>query len=152
MKSKYINALVRTTLLLVLILGATVSAAAQSTLAVGSLFDGRYRNRPDATETVISGEALKEYNLSVFRSITLTGSDTGWQEIEKMVRRDGRDAVSKEEKIVNGRMLGAFYELPSQNGRHRYLCYLNRILNGGDKVMIIYLEGKAGLKEVRELL
>lgn len=142
----------RTILLLGLIFVSTAGAAAQSNLAVGSLFDGRYRNSPDATETVISGEALKEYNLSIFRSISLTGSNTRWQEIEKMVRQDGHNAVSKEEKIVNGRILGAFYELPSQNGKHRYLFYLNRILNGGDKVMIIYLEGKAGLKEVRELL
>lgn len=152
MESKYIRSLVRSALLLLLIIAGTAGAAAQSTLAVGSLFDGRYRNRPDATETVISGEALKAYNLTTFRSITLTGSDTGWQEIEKMVKRDGRDAVNKEEKIVNGRLLGAFYELPRQNGKHRYLFYLNRIINGGDKVMIIYLEGKAGLKEVRELL
>lgn len=152
MKSKYIKLLARTALLLALMMAGTSVASAQSTLAVGSLFDGRYRNRPDATETVISGEALKEYNLSTFRSVTLTGADTGWQDIEKMVKRDGQNAVNKEEKVVNGHLLGAFYELPRQGSKHRYLFYLNQFLKGGDKVMIIYLEGKAGPKEVRELL
>lgn len=144
--------LARAAMLTIMVILAILPAAAQNDLAVGSIFDGRYRNKANATETVITGDALKEYKLSTFRSITITGDDTSWKEIEPLVKRDGAKALSKEEKIVNGHLFGAFYELPRHNGRRRYLFYLNRTLKGGERIMIIYLDGKASPSEVRDLL
>ena len=140
-------------LFLMLLLAAAIPAAAQEGLAVGALFDGRYRDIPDARETIISGGQLKKHKLSTYRSITLTDADNESADaIERAVRRDGADALSREVQFRDGRLFYGFYRLRRHNDLNRYIFFLNQLAAGGNKVILIYLEGSASPEQVKKML
>lgn len=140
-------------LFLMLLLAAAIPAAAQKGLAVGALFDGRYRDIPDARETIISGGQLKKHKLSTYRSITLTdAANESADAIERAVRRDGADALSREVQFRDGRLFYGFYRLRRHNDLNRYIFFLNQLAAGGNKVILIYLEGSASPEQVKKML
>lgn len=126
---------------------------AQSSLNIAQLFDGRYQNDPDAVETLITGSSLRPYNLSVYRSITITGDKSHAEVIEPLVRRDARKAVDREVINKAGRLYFGFYHMPpTSSGDERYILYLNRHPVGGNKIILLYLEGSASQQQVKRLL
>lgn len=139
--------------ILLLTITATLASYAQEDFSINRLFDGRYRNNPSATETVMKGGALKEYDVSLYHSITLNGIPSETREIERLVTRDGASAVEKEVSYRKGALYYGFYEFPMLHGKHRYIFYLNQYASGsGDKVILIYLEGAAQRDKIKKLL
>ena len=138
--------------LLILMAVVSVTAVAQENLSIGRLFDGRYHDEPRAAETYIAGGKLSGYDLSLYRSLTLTGMPQEAAPIEKLVTHDAAGAVDREVSYRDGGLYYGFYELKPVKSTRRYLFYLNQNRNKGDKIIIIYLEGKASRDKIKAML
>ncbi|MDE5812593.1 MAG: hypothetical protein K2H61_09870 [Muribaculaceae bacterium] len=137
---------------LILFLLLPLLAFAQDGLSVASLFDGPFSGNPKATETVMTGDRLKSYKLSSFHSLTLRDCPEQAATIESLVAHDGASAIDREVAYRDGGIYYAFYQLPSRGGLKRYLFYLNQHRNKGDRIVLIYIDGKADAKEIKKLL
>lgn len=143
----------RLLLLIAISISVAVGAMSQTGLSVNELFDGRYRNNPSATETVMNGGSLTKYDLTLYHSLTFTGDSSQATAIERLVAHDGAAAREKEVTYRHGQLYYGFYVLPRVNGKHRYLFYLNQYAAGvGDKIILIYIEGNAGKEAIKKLL
>lgn len=139
------------TLLMLWAIGAS-AAHAQEHLATKALFDGRYHDEPRASETQISGSKLQKYMLSLYRSLTLTDMPEAAADIEPLVTRDASKAIDREVSYRDGGLYYGFYQLKPRSGLQRYLFYLNQNRNGGNKIILIYLEGHASRDKIKEML
>lgn len=143
----------RHALIIALLLASVLSAAAQTGLATGSLFDGRFRDMPNARETIISGGKLSKYKLSTYRSIAVSDADEATVlSVEAIVKQDGAKAQSREVQYRDGHLFYGFYTLRPASGNNRYIFYLNQPTSEGNKLIVIYLEGKATPDKVKQML
>lgn len=125
---------------------------AQKGMNSNRLFDGRFNDDIRVTETVIQGSRLEDYDLSVYHSLAATDAPDVADDILQCVNADAANAVEREVSYRGGKLYYGFYQLPDWHGEHRYLFYLNRNLNGGNKVIVIYLQGTASRKKIKEML
>ncbi|MBD5228766.1 MAG: hypothetical protein HDS69_01800 [Bacteroidales bacterium] len=139
------------TLLMLWAIGAS-TALAQDRLNIGELFDGRYHDDPRASETLIEGEKLSNYQLTLYRSLTLTDMPAEAAEIVPLVTRDAAKAVDREVSYRDGGLYYGFYQLKSRGGKNCYLFYLDQNRNGGNKIILIYLEGRASRDKIKQML
>lgn len=143
----------RLIILMAAMLAAALAASAQVPAAIATLFDGPYRNNPAATETVITGDALKSRNLSLFHSLSIEGNPELVSAIEKAVKADAATTEWIQTVTRGGKLQSSVYELPSYDKkRHRYVLYLNSFLTGGNEAAVIYLEGKATPEQIKKLI
>ncbi|WP_300911575.1 DUF6108 family protein [Muribaculum intestinale] len=141
-------------LILTIAMSSALTAGAQDGLNINSLFNGPYRDNVHATETVISGSGLWEYNLSVYHSLTLSGLPGEVSVFEAAVMKDAAGALDKEVAFRNGRLYYGYYTLKPvpDSELNRYLFYLNQHAVGKDKLILIYIEGRAGRTAVKRML
>lgn len=142
-------------LILCLMLGVALSVAcvyAQSGLNIAGAFTPRYRELPEATETIVSKSRLRNLSLSVYHTLSITGHPEIAAELEDMVMRDGAKARSKEVRYASGHLYYGFYALPPVDGLNRYILYLNGHLKSSDRIMLLYIEGKASIEDVKKLI
>lgn len=126
---------------------------AQDKLNIKNLFDGRYHDNPDVTETLIQGKQLKEYNLDLYRSLTVVNDSDIASEIEHYLLKDAKSAVEREVSYRDGGLYYGFYELPGRGAAlHRYIFYLNQFRTKGDKIILIYMEGIATNDRIKQML
>lgn len=139
---------------ILMLLMTALTAWSQDGLQINALFDGRYRDNPEASETILSGSALNDYDLDRYHGLTLTGRPEAAAEIEPLVAKDGATALNREVSYRGGRLYYGFYQLPGLNGRNRYLFYINQHVrnNGGNNIVVIYLEGKARRDAIMKML
>ena len=114
---------------------------AQQGLAIQTAFE-ELAVKENATEVVIGAGRLKKYHLSLFHSLEIKNPSASEQRrIEAMIRTDAAQAVQHEE--TDGHKL---YELPVRRGMHYYIFYRC----SGQSLILIYIEGKASLKQIEE--
>lgn len=136
-----------------MLLATAVAATAQEGLSVADVFDGRYHDRAGVRETMISGGSLAAHRLSVYRSLSFDSPvDADVALVERAVKQDGARATDREVQLRGGRLYYGFYALPRRNSKNRYLLYLNQLAAGGDKLLVIYLEGDASAEQVKKML
>lgn len=138
--------LLRTLFALFLLLGVGGVAMAQRALHVERLFAGQVVPRQKMVETIVKGERLKTYRLTLFRSLRFTATDSERQQVERLVRSDAKMATDKEIEMRNGELQYALCQLPATS-RQRYLCYQRN----GNSLLIVYLEGAATLSELKNM-
>lgn len=138
--------------LLITIIAVTLgmaAASAQSGLHIAGLFDGKYRDTVNGTETIIDGSALAPYKLDKYISLTVESDSESVATIEPLVRADGRGAIDREVLQKKGVLYYAFYQLkPLGSGTNRYILYVNR----KNKIILVYLEGPATPAQVKKIL
>lgn len=131
-----------------------VGANAQKDLEISRLFEGEGKWKLKFSSTHISGRTLRPYNLTLFRSITTSDSRL-YNEIEQAVTKDGQKTIDKECGYIDGRLYYGFFlfEPKNKNDEYRYLFYRNSSLrsNEPNEVTLVYMEGYATLKELKEL-
>lgn len=134
---------------------AALPVLAQSGLNINSLFDGRYKKDPHATELIVTGSGAKDINLKVYHSLKVT-QKSQQNLVESLVVKDGVKAIDKEVEYRGGQLYYGFYSLPATNsGHNRYIFFLNQNLaNNSPKNMVtlIYMEGKATAEEIKKLI
>ena len=137
----------------VLVAFAIIAAKAQDGLNVAELYDGRYRENPNAVETIISGDGLSQYDLDIYHGLSIRGLSADEQKkIERLVAKDGSSAVDKEVNYKGGYLYYGFYSLPPKNKKNCYLFYLNNNMKKGDKIIILYMEGRAGARKIKKMI
>lgn len=145
----------RISFIIIVITMATLPAVAQSGLNINSLFDGRYKKTPYATELIVTGVNAHDYNLNVYHSLKVT-QKAQQNLIESLVVKDGVKAVDKEVEYRNGQIYYGFYTLPqTKKGLNRYIFFLNQNLAHNapkNMVTLIYMEGKATAEEIKKLI
>lgn len=139
-------------LLISLTLASALGSAAQTGLNIEGAFQPRFRNLPGAVETVLVNDKLRNVNLSLYHSLAITGNPGVATELERMVAKDGSQALEKEVRYAAGHLYYGFYSLPRNGRLNRYLFYLNGHLKGADKIILVYLEGRATRDQVKKLL
>lgn len=139
------------TLLMALML-ASAAATAQNSLNIGKIFGEKFRQNEKSTETIITGDALKGTGLSTYRSLVILDSPELADEIAAAVIKDGNNALSREVKYIDGKIYYAQFMLKPMDIYNRYVFYLNTCLNGGNKIMLLYMIGTAGLDDIKKLI
>lgn len=135
-----------------LVLGGTLECMAQKNMALTPYFSEKTASNPKVTAVTVSGKSVEKFGLSLYRSISVDGDAALASAIEKAVKADGAKAVSKEVSYKKGRLYFGLYTLSPAEGVNRYMVYLNDSSGSGGKVIVAYLEGKAGSSAVRRLL
>ena len=87
----------------------SLPAVAQDGLGVQQLFDARFKSNANSTVVYMKGRAIREYGLTLFRSITLPGSSSDVRVVEEVVKKDATKALSKEVAFKKGRLYYGFY-------------------------------------------
>lgn len=137
---------------LIIILCSICSTYAQKELAIAPLFEGKGKWNLRFSGTYIKGKMLKEYDLTMFRSIT-TGDSSLFEDIEQTIEKDATQAIDKECGYINGKLYYGFYVLPPQKEQYRYIFYRNSSLRDDEKdeITIVYMEGYPTLKELKKM-
>ncbi len=120
--------------------------------ATSRYLNGHFRDNANARETVVTGKALKPYDLDVYRGLTVADSPDAATTLEKAVAIDARDASDCEISYRDGRIYYAFLTLKQREGKNRYVFYLNQHLVGGDKIILIYMSGKANAAQIKKMI
>ena len=125
---------------------------AQSGLAIDPMFNGSGKWELKFAATYIKGKMLKEYDLTLFRSIT-TGDSQLFDEIEKTVEKDTEQAIDKECGYINGKLYYGFYVLKPKNKKYRYIFYRNSSLRDDEKdeITVVYMEGYPTLDKLKKM-
>ena len=127
--------------IILLLLSLHLSLWAQKGLAIQAAFD-ELAVRKNATEVVLSGKRLKNFHLSLFHSLEIKNpSAADRQHISLLVQADAAQAITKEETPAH-----SFYELSQHKVMHTYILYRNN----SQTLTIIYIEGKASLKQIKQ--
>lgn len=131
---------------------AALSAAAAPPLRCERLLDGHYRTNPNASETIVSGKALKPYDLDCYHGLTIVDAPDEAKVIELAVNRDSDRAVDREVSYREGKLYYAFLTIKPEGKKNRYIFYLNQHLSGGNKIILIYMSGNAGTEKIKSML
>lgn len=138
----------------ILTLVAAGAAQAQHGLAIASLFGGRYKHSPHATEIVVTGPKAERINLDVYRSLSVTDRALV-PPVVRAVTSDGSKAVSKEVEYRQGRLYYGYYVLSPRNGNNRFIFYLDQSLarkQPANVVTLIYMEGDVSSAYIKKLI
>lgn len=138
-------------IIMIAMLALWLSAIAQDGMNISPFFAETYSQHPYVSTVTISGDKLKKSDLSLYRSVTVTDSNEA-AKLANAVWTDGLQARQKEIAFVNGKLNFGFYTLKSNGKTNRYMLFLNNFNNGGDKALIIYMEGRASTSQINEML
>ena len=127
--------------IILILVSVCMEVQAQKGLAIGTAFD-ELAVKQNATEVVMGAGRLKKFHLSLFHSLEIKNPSTAEQQrIEALLRTDAPQAILHEENASH-----KLYELPGRKGIHHYIFYRC----SGHSIILIYIEGKASLKEIKE--
>jgi hypothetical protein len=136
-------------LLSLLFAGFTPQIKAQEKLAIFQIFD-KY-GREDGVTTLEASEGLmKEYNITLFKSIIFEDGTKALPSIRTAIEKDKKNAAKIKEEYANGLLMSGYYRLSSTaSGLNRYL-----ILKVGkhNSITLLYIEGKISPEKLVELL
>lgn len=125
---------------------------AQDGLEISSVFKSIKEWKGICTYTHITGKSLKDYNLTLFRSIT-TNNDSTFQKIEQAVTTDSQTAIDKECGYINGKLYYGFFLFEPIEDKYRYIFYRNSSLREDepDEMTMVYMEGYPTLEELKRM-
>lgn len=143
----------RVILIMMVVCLAMPKMKAQEGLHISQLFDGRYKKEKNAVEVLVKGKKLEPYKLTLFRSLTVKNAPEEFEQIEKWITHDARQALDKETGMIGGKLYYGFYCLPPQKDQYRYLFFRNSSLRKieSNEVTVVYMEGYTTLEELKNI-
>lgn len=114
---------------------------------VEALFNGPFRQKPNATEIIIKGSDLKEYNLGLFMSLTVT-APSDRDAVAEAVSADAPKAVEKEVTYSGGKLAYGFFTFVPLGLDNRYVFYFNN----DSKAVVMYMQGRASTSQVKKMI
>ena len=127
-----------------------LQAVAQAGLHIAPYFDGRFDNNKRVVTLYATGKSLKEFHLTLYRSLTFEGQMAAVNQIEKAVAMDAKQAIEQETGHKEGQLVYAFYCLPprsKKNDQVRYIFFRRT----KTKSILVYMEGYATLDEIKKM-
>lgn len=126
-----------------------IAAGAQENLAIAQIFDSGYAKRQDVEEIILKGKSLKYANLSLFRSVKVTGNNAIASKMEKLVAIDARKASNKEMRAKGGQLVFAFLAFKKEGGEYAYIFFRQSHQKTKAVAAVVYMEGKMTPNEVK---
>lgn len=126
-----------------------IAAGAQENLAIAQIFNSGYAKRQDVEEIILKGKSLKYANLSLFRSVKVTGNSAIASKMEKLVAIDARKASDKEMRAKGGQLVFAFLAFKKEGGEYAYIFFRQSHQNAKGVAAVVYMEGKMTPNEVK---
>lgn len=134
---------------------ALTSFAQSSSLSISQFMSNNQDRKTEGSkELYVTGKKLQPYNLSFYHSFTLVDKRqyvSLAKTIVSAVKADGKKASDSEVVEIGGQLYYAIYTLSAQSGLNRYIFYKDTTLKGnGKEVIVVYIEGKATINEIKE--
>ena len=101
-----------------------LQAVAQAGLHIAPYFDGRFDNNKRVVTLYATGKSLKEFHLTLYRSLTFEGQMAAVNQIEKAVAMDAKQAIDQETGHKDGQLVYAFYCLPPRSKKNDQVRYI----------------------------
>ncbi|MDO4461581.1 MAG: DUF6108 family protein [Bacteroidia bacterium] len=117
---------------------------AQEGLNINKIFENPNEYDGYTDEVRIKGKALKQYNLTFFHSLTLSGSNETADIMESLARKDSEGAESIKEIVRGNRTMAIYCQLPPKKPSddiNRFILFRRT----DDNAMLVYVEGHASL-------
>lgn len=140
-------------ILFTLLLLLPLAALAQGRLRSNAIFEGKIVSKDRLVETFVKGEYLRDYDLSLFRSVRMDVDDADLERISALVLADASDAVSKETEIEHSCLRYALIALEPDPGNRCFLCFQSRPSDKEDttSVIVVYMEGDTTLTKLKRM-
>ena len=127
-------------LIVSLVFLAMAPARAQKGLQIDSLFS-KAVPITGYEESLVKGSALRDYNLSYFRSFRFPAD-------KALIKQDALTATSKDMQEEDGELTYALLQFDGDKSKKRYVGHQIRHIDGKDYVTVVYMEGKASVKDL----
>ncbi len=144
--------IITTSLMLALV---TIYANSQSSLNINIFFEEDSPYTSDSRNVWVEGQVLRQYHLSLYRSITTENKQTV-KIMEQAVLKDSKYASDKEIGYIGARPYYVFlsFKPKTANSRiRRYVFYRNASLKSSSKkdATLVYMEGQVSMDELKDL-
>lgn len=140
----------RIIILTICLVAALAEAVAQRDMAVSPVFAGKVIPKKRMEETLVKGESIHKFKLSLFRSLKMEVSAAERDTIESLVLRDVEgfeDSPEAEYELKDGHLSYCISSLAAQQKRYLcYQCYESR--PSTYQLTLVYIEGWATLKDL----
>ena len=140
----------RIIILTICLVTVLVETAAQKDMAVAPVFAGKVIPKKRMEETLVKGESIHKFKLSLFRSLKMEVSTAERDTIESLVLLDApgmEDSSETEYEMKDGHLSYCIVSLPAQQKRYLcYQCYESR--PDTYQLTLVYIEGWATLKDL----
>ncbi len=144
----------------IFIMFMSLAASAQAGLNIGRYFDDEYLSKLGITSVSIAGSQLKDWNkdISLYRSVTIENDSADADLMERAVKKDGVQAVSRTVSMNNGHVAFGFYTLSPVNGVNRYIIFIRNDSNkspessAATRADLFYIEGKVSTDELSKMI
>ena len=143
----------KTLIIFALLLALPTAALAQDRLHASAVFEGKVVPKDRMVETIVKGEYIKDYGLTLFRSVRMDVNDTELERISSLILADSADALSKETEIAHNRLSYALIALSPEKSDRCFLCFQSKPSSNGldTSVIVVYMEGDTTLTELKRL-
>lgn len=138
-----------------LMLVASLTAFAQSGLKMNDLFEGRVIPQERMVETRVRGKSLEKYQLSYYRSLRMTVTLDENKLLGQLLEKDKESSIDMRTSRKNPHRWDTWtckLQMPSAGGKNRFLCFQEvwNIKHDQCEVTVIYMEGAVGSLEELE--
>ncbi|MCH5174986.1 MAG: hypothetical protein J1F40_03810 [Prevotellaceae bacterium] len=151
----------RRIILLFLCFISLTNAYSQSGLYINDVFEGKDINKKEMVETLIKGEQLAQYHLTVFHSVKFTATEQQRDVVEKKFQLDMENNTKNfsnkqncEMEMRNGHLFYAIAEVDSHSYAERkhisYQCSATTVPNKYN-ITLVYIEGYCDLKQLKKI-
>ena len=140
-------------IILTLLLLLPLAALSQDRLRSSAVFEGKVVPKDRMVETIVKGDYLKDYGLSLFRSVRMDVDDEDLESISALILEDASDAASKETEIDHNRLSYALIAFEPDSGSRNFLCFQSKpsAEGAGTSVIVVYMEGDTTLTNLRKM-
>ena len=148
----------RKTIIMLLLLAATLTGWAQTGLHIDQLFQGRIIPQERIMETRVRGKTLQKYQLSYYRSLRLSVTHQEAGQLRALLGKDAEQSIDMNTSRKNPHRWDTWtckLQMPAAGGKNRYLCYQELWDKAHEQaeLTIIYMEGAVeSLEKLEELL
>jgi hypothetical protein len=143
----------KTLIFLALLVMLPLAARSQDRLRSSAVFDGKIVSKDRMVETLVKGEYLKDYDLTLFRSVRMDVNDADLESISALILTDAADAVSKETEVDHNHLKYALIALEPDTDCRCFLCFQSKpsANEGFTSVIVVYMEGDTTLTNLRKM-
>lgn len=140
-------------ILFTLLLLLPLAAMSQDRLRSSAVFEGKVVPKDRMVETIVKGDYLKDYGLSLFRSVRMDVDDEDLGSISALILEDASDAASKETEIDHNRLSYALIAFEPDSGGRYFLCFQSKPSSekGTTSVIVVYMEGDTTLTNLKKM-
>lgn len=132
-------------LLLSILMSFLMASASGQDLKINSIFE-KYGKAKGSTMVLLSGEAVQNFQLKIYKSITLKYDSSLLEEIQMCLEDDKKHARKIQEVISNGVIRSGYYQLPDVGKKlNRYILFK---IGDNHEATLIYMEGDLQSEEL----